>query len=105
MGRLFNDSEDGGIIVMAIATILTFTAVPLAAYLFPYVSSLFPDDEDEPRSIPSKVPFVGHLIGMVQHGPSYCGNITCVSPSFFFAFFPCRFLHPQPLPTATDTYW
>ncbi|KAF5007502.1 hypothetical protein FDECE_6174 [Fusarium decemcellulare] len=44
----------------------------LLAYAVEWALSLF-DDAREPRRLQSKVPLVGHLLGMIQHGAAYYG--------------------------------
>lgn len=37
-------------------------------------------DPREPPLVPSKVPLIGHIIGMVQEGPQYLKRIGYVEP-------------------------
>lgn len=34
----------------------------------------------EPPFVPQKIPYVGHLIGILRHGTKYYDSITLVSP-------------------------
>ena len=50
--------------------IYIFVGLILLAYVGEYVFA-FRDDPREPTRLRSKVPLIGHVLGLIRHGPSY----------------------------------
>lgn len=51
----------------------------LIAYALDFIFSLG-DDPREPPRIRSKVPLIGHLLGLIQHGPTYYSQTRSEHP-------------------------
>ena len=56
-------------------TIAVLIFLPIAIYLFLYHYQSARLHPDEPPIIPSRIPFVGHMLGMGVHGGSYVKNL------------------------------
>ncbi|KAI0002684.1 hypothetical protein F4779DRAFT_126832 [Xylariaceae sp. FL0662B] len=58
-----------------LASISIASSIILAYYTLKYYMSLT-HSPSEPPLIPSNIPFVGHLIGMIRHGAGFYGKTT-----------------------------
>lgn len=59
------------------AAMLVVAVVALLSTLY----AVFHNPSRKPPSVPSKVPFVGHFIGPIRHGPGYLGMLWRVTDS------------------------
>lgn len=64
--------------------IYVLVALALLAYAAEYAFSL-EDDPREPPRLPSKVPLIGHVLGLVTSGPSYHSKLRNVTDAEIYA--------------------
>lgn len=48
---------------------------------------MLPHDPKEPPLIPSRIPFIGHVIGLLRHGSGYYSETAFVKENYSFSLF------------------
>jgi len=66
------------LITMIIELSYGFFGLVLLAYAVEYLFS-FGDDPREPPRLRSKVPLIGHVLGLIKNGPSYHSQLRYVN--------------------------
>lgn len=64
---------------------LTALQILLAAFCVYFILNHFfgfQYDSKEPPLVPQKIPYVGHLIGIVRYGPRYYSRVRYTIPTF-----------------------